>query len=304
VSFSLASLVPLVLSGTAVLALLTALALAWQAQRRQRQLASRLGGATVVAPKRWEPARLRTWRDALLARVAAARATDASLQERLIRAGFSSPAAPAALTLLRWSATTLLGTLGFVFGSEGEPALRAVTMSLGVAIGYLGPMALLDRLSERRQLQIRLALPDALDLLIICLEAGVSQDAALQRVARELVRLHPVLGRELTVLTRRITAGMPRDEAFQQLHPRTGVDELRTLASHFIQADKWGTSITQVLRVYSEQLRTERRLTAERRAATAATRMLFPLALFIFPTLFVVLLGPAVLRVASVLGGL
>jgi DNA-binding IclR family transcriptional regulator len=96
VSFSLASLVPLVLSGTAVLALLTALALAWQAQRRQRQLASRLGGATVVAPKRWEPARLRTWRDALLARVAAARATDASLQERLIRAGFSSPAAPVA----------------------------------------------------------------------------------------------------------------------------------------------------------------------------------------------------------------
>jgi tight adherence protein C len=192
-----------------------------------------------------------------------------------------------------------LPVLAHTLAPRNDSLLYPALLGLGLFIGFLGPMALLDRAVATRQGVIRRGIPDSLDLLVVCVEAGVALDAALQRVAREMGSVHPVLAGELLGLSRRVAAGMPREQAMQGLYLRTGVDELRSLSSHMIQSERWGTSIARVLRVYAEQLRRKRKLAAERRAATASTRMLLPLAVFIFPTLFIVLLGPAMMGIAG-----
>ena len=151
-----------------------------------------------------------------------------------------------------------------------------------------------------RQERIIHSIPDTLDLLLVCVEAGVSLDAALLRVGREMVLLHPELANELLTMNRRMNAGMRREEALHGLYERTGVDELRALGDYMIQSERWGTSIAKVLRVYSESMRRKRRQAAEKKAAVAATKMVFPLALFILPALFAIIGGPAVLAIGPV----
>jgi tight adherence protein C len=152
--------------------------------------------------------------------------------------------------------------------------------------------------------RVRKSLPDCLDLLLVCVEAGVSLDAAVLRVGREMASLHPELSNELLVVNRRTNAGMRREDALHGLYKRTGVEELRTLASSMIQSEKWGSSIGKVLRVYSDSLRRKRRQTAERKAAVAAAKMIFPLALLILPALFAVVGGPILLGLRPVLDAL
>jgi tight adherence protein C len=135
-------------------------------------------------------------------------------------------------------------------------------------------------------------------------EAGVSLDAAILRVGREMLLLHPELSTEFLTMNRRMNAGMRREEALHGLYERTGVEELRALGSNMIQSERWGTSIAKVLRVYSEALRRKRRQAAEKKAAVAATKMIFPLALFILPALFAVIGGPAALAIGPVLDAL
>lgn len=183
-------------------------------------------------------------------------------------------------------------------GPVPRPSLP-LAARIAEAIGAARLFAAVERITGRRRERISRGIPDALDLLVVCVEAGVSLDAALQRVSRELAIAHPELADEITDMSRRLAAGMPRDQAFQSLHARTGVEELRSLATHLIQSERWGTSIANVLRTYSRDLRRRRRRAAEQRAATAATRMLAPMALCIFPTIFIVILGPAVLRIAA-----
>jgi tight adherence protein C len=161
-----------------------------------------------------------------------------------------------------------------------------------------------DRMIANRQGRIRLALPDGLDLLVVCVEAGVSLDAAVLRVAREMELMHPDLAHELLMVNRRVNAGMTREEALHGLSLRTGVEELRALASNMIQSERWGTSIATVLRVYGETARRKRKQAAEKRAAEAPVKMLFPLTLFILPTIFIVVLGPAIIRISHVFGSL
>jgi tight adherence protein C len=161
------------------------------------------------------------------------------------------------------------------------------------AAGLVGPRAVLDRLAQRRQNRIRRSIPDSLDLLVVCVEAGTGLDSALLRVARDMAGLHPELSGELLVMNRRMNAGLARAEALQGLAKRTGVDELRGLAASMIQSERLGSSIARVLRVYSETLRRQRKQAAEKRAAQATVKMIFPLALFMLPSLFAILLGPA-----------
>jgi len=239
--------------------------------------------------------------DWLAARVPVQFGESTATASKLVQAGFDGGAAPAMFALIRIGMAVSIPAVALLVTPRDDRLVFLAVVSLSAMIGLLGPQAALDRLSARRQDVIRKGIPDALDLLVVCVEAGVALDAAVQRVARELSMVHPLLADELVGMSRRVSAGMPRDQAMQGLYLRTGLDELRGLASHMMQSEKWGTSIASVLRVYGDQLRKKRKMAAEKRAATAGTRMLLPLALFIFPTIFIVLLGPAAVQISGML---
>lgn len=225
--------------------------------------------------------------------------TAGDVAERLARAGLHSADAVLLFGAARILAPSLLVllTLPLAGGAHALPPL--VVVALGLAAGLAAPTAVLDRLVARRQTAIRRSLPDVLDLLVVCLEAGVSVDAALQRVARELEPVHPALAEELAAVARRVGAGLPRDEALRGLWARTGVDELRSLTTTMVQAERLGTSLGRVLRVQAEALRTRRRQQAEARAAEASVKMVFPLVVLLLPAFFAVVLGPAVLSMMA-----
>jgi tight adherence protein C len=162
-------------------------------------------------------------------------------------------------------------------------------------VGFLAPDFWLTRRIKARQLEIRLGLPDALDLLVICVESGLSLDKATMRTGEELRLSHPALADEMGLVNLEQRAGRPRADAWSRCADRTGVDTVRSLAALLIQADKFGTSVGKALRAHSESLRTRRRQDAEEKAATTTVKLVFPLVLFIFPSLFVVTLGPSVI---------
>ncbi len=270
-------------------------------ERQRREVLRRAAGGfdiprAVRDSERTISSRLVDW---LAARVPAQMGSGTSSTSQLVQAGFDGPVAPAIFGLARIVSVIVFPLAALAVAPRDNPTYFAIMVGIGAMIGLLAPTAALDRITANRQDAIRKGIPDSLDLLVVCVEAGVALDAAVQRVARELKLVHPLLAGELVSMTRRISAGMAREQAMQGLYLRTGVDELRGLSSHMVQSEKWGTSIVTVLRVYSEQLRRKRKMAAERRAATASTRMLLPLALFIFPTIFVVLLGPAMMRILN-----
>jgi tight adherence protein C len=237
--------------------------------------------------------------DWLGARVQLEAGASSALGSKLVQAGFDGPTASVLFNVIRVASAITFPAIGLLLAPRDDIMYFAIGMGIAFVIGFFGPQAALDSLISRRQDTIRKGVPDALDLLVVCVEAGVALDSAIQRVAREMRMLHPILADELVSMSRRVSAGIPRDQALQGLYIRTGLDELRGLASHMLQSEKWGTSIAGVLRVYGEQLRRKRKMRAEKRAATASTRMLLPLALFIFPTIFVVLLGPAAVTISD-----
>jgi tight adherence protein C len=224
------------------------------------------------------------------------------LQHKLIQAGFESPSAPAFYFLVRISSIVLLPLIAILVIPKTQFLLFVMTLLLGVFLGMIFPVAMLDRLVRLRQDRIKKSVPDALDLLVVCVEAGTSLDAAILRVAKELRLAHPDLAHELAVVNRLTNAGMPRDEALRGLWKRTGVLDIRALVSSLIQSEKWGTSIATVLRVAAETLRRKRKQDAERRAKMAPLKMTFPLLFFILPALFAVILGPAVVQIINEFG--
>lgn len=227
------------------------------------------------------------------------------LRTRFIHAGYAGrsplPLFFGTKTLL---ALALPGLLAFYLGVTGSQ-LSGTTfiflMLLVAAIGYYLPNALLSRRIESRQREIFENFPDAIDLLLVCVEAGLGLDAALARVAEEMLLKSRVLGRELHLVTLELRAGSSREKALKNLALRTGVPEVDTLVAMLVQADRFGTSIGASLRVLSEDLRLKRRLRAEEAAAKIPLKLLFPLIFFIFPSLLIVLMGPAVIQVARVL---
>ncbi len=238
--------------------------------------------------------RLETW--------AKQREESEELQHKLIQAGFESPTAPAIFFLLRVSSMVLLPVAALIVIPRTQFTIFVMSLGLGVFIGMILPVAMMDRLVRLRQDRIKRSVPDALDLLVVCVEAGTSLDAAILRVAKELRLAHPDLAHELAVVNRLTNAGMPRDEALRGLWKRTGVLDIRALVSSLIQSEKWGTSIATVLRVAAETLRRKRRQDAEKRAKMAPLKMTFPLLFFILPALFAVILGPAVVQIIQEFG--
>ncbi len=218
----------------------------------------------------------------------------------LVHAGYDGSAAPAVYALLRLTSAIVVPLIALVTVPRRDTALFVVILGLAVAIGFVAPPAILARLAESRREALRRALPDSMDLLVVCVEAGVSLDAAILRVAKEMATLHADLADEFFLVNRRVNAGMPREQALHGLAERTGLDELRGLASNMIQSERWGTSIATVLRIYAETLRKKRKQTAEKRAATAPLKMLFPLGVFIFPSIFIVIVGPAALKIYAI----
>ncbi len=171
----------------------------------------------------------------------------------------------------------------------------------GGLMGWVGPVFYVGRRVRRRQKEIVRALPDALDMLVVCVEAGLALNGAMLRVSEEIVTISPVLGEQLGLVNLEIRAGTPRDDALRNLGERTGVEDVRSFVGMLIQTEKFGTSIAQALRIHADVLRTKRRQRAEEASAKTAIKMLFPLVFFIFPAMFVVILGPAFIQVLRAL---
>jgi tight adherence protein C len=178
--------------------------------------------------------------------------------------------------------------------------LAAISYALFVG-GYFLPTLILGRMVESRQKKIQQALPDALDLLVVCVEAGQGLNAALKRVSEDFMVSCPALAKELNLVNLEINAGLEREQALRNLAERTGVEEVASLCSILIQSDRFGTSVATALKVQSETLRTTRRQKLEELAAKTPVKLIFPLILFIFPAIMVVILGPAVIKIMETL---
>jgi tight adherence protein C len=220
----------------------------------------------------------------------------------LIQAGFRRPEAAGAFSAARVVViVALVGLVYFTGFYKFNPVLLFVVT--GVA-GFILPDFWLGRKVKGRQQLLRLALPDALDLLVICVEAGLGLDQALLYVSQELRVAHPELCAEFDLVNAEVHVGKSRMDALRSLATRTGVDDLQALVSTLIQTDRFGTSVAQSLRIHSDDLRLKRRQRAEEMAAKTTVKMVFPLVFFIFPALFVVILGPAVITMYKTLGHL
>lgn len=226
------------------------------------------------------------------------------LQKQLMQAGFRSNDAPIVFRGLQLCAIVGLPCLvALTCAVTARPLSSAILWIFSsLVLGFLLPRYLLRRAIRSRQLSIRWGLADALDLMVISIEAGLGLNAAMLRVASELKDVHPDVSEEFEMANLEIRVGRERDEALRNLAERTGVDDLRSLVAMLIQTDKFGTSITRAIRVFSDSLRTKRRQRAEQAAQKAAVKLLIPLALFLFPTLFIAILGPAAINLMDTLG--
>jgi tight adherence protein C len=229
-----------------------------------------------------------------------------ALRTRFMNAGWRNPSAPA----LYFASKTVLALLGpaltgFILALVGSPLAGSkllfalLTMA---TLGYYLPNAVLARIAERRQREIFENVPDALDLLTVCVEAGLSLERALVKVASEIHIKSVTLAQELQLVLMEMRAGFTKEKALRNFALRTGVDDVDTLVAMLIQSERFGTSVGDSLRVHSENLRNKRRLLAEETAAKIGLKLMFPLIFCIFPTLLMVLLGPAAIQIVHTLG--
>lgn len=226
-----------------------------------------------------------------------------ALKIKLANAGFRSDSAPMIYSGLRLGSLLIFLLLSVVIFVPGRPlnfgTLQWVAILTG--IGFFLPSVILWYLRTKRQESIFLTLPDALDLLVVCVESGLGLDAAMRKVVDEMSDHAKVICEELSLANFQMQMGRPRREVLHDLGVRTGVDDVRALAAILIQADRFGSSVAQALRVQSDSMRTRRKQIAEEKAAKTAVQLLFPLILFIFPGIFVVLVGPAAINIMETL---
>src|SRR5271168_1230475 len=215
------------------------------------------------------------------------------VQQRLIRAGYRSDSAVKLFYGAKVLVPVVLCLLAFTTGVGNYSPFFAYLVAIG--LGFLAPDFWLGNRISARQARIRRGLPDVLDLLVICIEAGLSLDQAVVRTAEELSLAHPAVCDELAIVVLEQRAGLPRADAWRHFAERTNVESVRNLVSVLVQSEKFGTSIAKTLRVHSDTLRTQRRQTVEEQAAKTTIKLVFPLVLFIFPSLFLVTLGPALI---------
>jgi tight adherence protein C len=221
------------------------------------------------------------------------------LKIRLANAGFRSDSAVAVYLGLRVAvlAGFSLLSLAIFLPRYGLKSDVLVPVGLFVLIGFFLPSIVLWFVRKQRQDAIFLSLPDALDLLVVCVESGLGLDAAMRKVCDEMKDHAKVIAEEFSLANFQLQMGRPRREVLHDLGVRTGVDDVRSLAAILIQADRFGSSIAQALRVQSDSMRTRRKQLAEEKAAKTAVQLIFPLVLFIFPGIFVVLVGPAAISI-------
>jgi tight adherence protein C len=224
-----------------------------------------------------------------------------ALKIRLANAGFRSDSAVAVYLGLRFSCLMIFFLVSLAiclprFGFSWSGLKWIVILS---GIGFYLPNIILWWVRRKRQEEIFLTLPDALDLLVVCVESGLGLDAAMRRVCEEMKDHAKVICEEFSLANFQLQVGRPRREVLHDLGVRTGVDDVRSLAAILIQADRFGSSIALALRVQSDSMRTRRKQIAEEKAAKTAVQLIFPLVLFIFPGIFVVLVGPAAISIVE-----
>jgi tight adherence protein C len=225
------------------------------------------------------------------------------IRRRLIQAGFRDESSVVIFLGLRVALPAVLVAAAFVGASlaAGDPSRRLIALMVAAIVGYVGPSYWLDKRRQRRQTAIRRALPDALDLLVVCLEAGLSLGAGIARVAQEFTRSSPALCEELRLVTAEMQAGKGGADALRALADRVGLQEVSALAAMLIQTERFGTSVSEALRVHCQGMRQDRLQRAEEVAQKAAVKMILPASVFIFPATMLVLVGPAGLRLIQAL---
>lgn len=222
------------------------------------------------------------------------------LRVRLANAGFRSESAAAVYSGIQLGSLAIFFLISLPIGLPKEGAIEKVKWIFMITgIGFYLPRIVLWWIRSKRQQEIFLTLPDALDLMVVCVESGLGLDAAMRKVCDEMKDHAKVLSEEISLANFQLQMGRPKREVLHDLGVRTGVDDVRSLAAILIQADRFGSSVAQALRVQSDSMRTRRRQIAEEKAAKTAVQMLFPLIIFIFPGIFVVLIGPAAITIVK-----
>ena len=232
--------------------------------------------------------------------------TASSLQLKLLAAGYREQNAVAilyGLKLILMAGTALLMIL-FVFTSPTAPLVKIFGIGVGVLAGFKLPDYFLAKRITRRKKQLRKALPDALDLIVVCAEAGLTIDRCFRNVAQQLGIVHPELCEEFRLFTAEVNAGLRRKEALENLASRTQETEIRKFVAVLTQADRFGTSMADALRTHAEYLRVRRRQEAEEKASKVGVKLIFPIFFFIMPCMFLVTVGPAAVSIMRQLGGL
>jgi tight adherence protein C len=227
----------------------------------------------------------------------------AKLQKQLLQAGYRSPDAATAFRAIQITLMvaipSVLMTICFILD---RPVTNFLIWGLlGAAIGFYLPRYVLHKKTSGRQQRITWALADSMDLIVVAVEAGLGLNAALNRVGEEIKDLHPDMHDEMALVNLEIRVGRSREEALRNLAERTGVDDIRSFVALLIQSDRYGSSIAKAVRVFADSLRTKRRQRAEQASQKAALKLLFPLTMFLFPVIILVVLGPAILNLVDVL---
>jgi tight adherence protein C len=256
-------------------------------------------GGGIVAPAEQNGFTIVTMLTSLGAKVPSSEAELATLRANLMRAGYRSEKA-----LPVFHAVRILSTLTFMLISLAlqakmppNPTLSVLLIVFGCAAGWVFPRSFVEKKVKKRQLILRLSLPDALDLMVVSIEAGLGLDQAIQHVARELQVSHPELSEELSLVMLEMRAGKRRQDALRNFGERTGEGEIRKLVAILVQNDRFGTSMGESLRTHSDYMRTRRRQDAEERAAKVGVKLVFPIFFFILPSMLIVAAGPGILQV-------
>jgi tight adherence protein C len=232
-------------------------------------------------------------------RVQGGRKDTSAVRQFLTRAGYPDASAVS----VYWASRVILAAGLPAAGILLLPMLgaSATQVMLGIfwfmALGWVGPTFYIRSRLKARQKEVQLALPDMLDMLVCCVEAGLGLNQALVRVSDEIDHVSPIMSEQLAMINLEMRAGTPRDEALKNFAERTGLVDIRSLVSMLVQTDRFGTSVATALRVHSETMRTKRRQRAEEAAAKTTIKLVFPLVLFVFPAMFVVVLGPSALAI-------
>lgn len=221
------------------------------------------------------------------------------MQKRLIRAGMRQENALKILYGAKVILGVLLPVMVFfaVANTQADPANKMIAVLTGIVVGFFGPNEYVRMAAKRRQKQVHRGLANALDLMVVCVESGLGLDQAILQVAKELEKAHPEISEEFSIVNLELKAGKRRAESLRNLADRTGVEDLKKLVAVLIQADRFGTGISQSLRAHADYMRVQARQVAEEKAAKLGVKLVFPIFFCILPSLFVVTVGPVAMKI-------